>query len=65
MSITEIKAIIAQLPPPELVDLSEWLEEFQADAWDRQIASDVKAGRFAAILQRVDEQAETGQCQPL
>ena len=65
MSIKEIKTIIAQLPPPELADLTEWFEEFQADAWDRQIANDVKAGRFEAILQRVDEQAESGQCRPL
>lgn len=65
MSITEIKDEIAQLPEPELADLAQWLEEFQADAWDRQIARDVKAGRFDAIFQRVDEQAETGQCKPL
>lgn len=65
MSITEIKTIISQLPPPELADLAEWFEEFQAEAWDRQIARDVKAGRFEAILRRVDEQAESGQCRPL
>ena len=60
MSITEIKTIIAQLTPPDLADLSEWFEEFQVDAWDRQIAEDVKAGRFDAISRRVDEQAESG-----
>ena len=65
MSITEIKTSIAQLPPTELADLTEWFEEFQEDAWDRQIAKDVKAGRFEAIFQRVDEQAESGQCRPL
>ena len=65
MSITEIKTIIAQLPPPDLADLTEWFEEFQADQWDRQIANDVKAGRFDAILRRVDEQVESGQCRPL
>ena len=65
MSITEIKTIIAQLPPPDLADLTEWFEEFQADQWDRQIANDVKAGRFDTILRRVDEQAESGQCRTL
>ena len=65
MSVTEIKTIIAQLPPADLADLSEWFEKFQADAWDRQIANDVKAGRFEAILRRVEEQAEAGQCRPL
>ena len=65
MSVTEIKTIIAQLPPPDLADFAEWFEEFQAETWDRQIANDVKAGRFEAILRRVDEQAEAGQCRPL
>ena len=65
MSVTEIKSIISELPPPDLADLTEWLEEFQADAWDRQIAADVKAGRFDSILRKVDEQAESGQCRPL
>jgi hypothetical protein len=65
MSITEIKTEISQLPPADLLDLAEWLEEYQADAWDRQIARDVKAGRFEAILQKVNEQAEAGQCRLL
>lgn len=65
MSITEIKTSISQLPPTDLADFTEWFEEFQADAWDRQIANDVKAGWFDAILRRVDEQAEAGQCRPL
>ena len=65
MSITEIKTIISQLPPPDLADLAEWFEEFQEDAWDRQIAKDMTSGRFDALLQRVDEQAEADQCRPL
>lgn len=65
MSITEIKTIVSQLPPPELADFAQWFEDFQEDAWDRQIARDVQAGRFDPILQRVDEQAESGQCRPL
>ena len=61
MSLSQVKEIISQLPPLELADLADWLEEFQEDAWDRQIARDAKAGRFEAILQRVDAQAEVGQ----
>ncbi len=65
MSITEIKTEIAQLPAPDLAELAQWFEEFQADAWDRQIERDIKAGRFEAIFQRVDEQVEAGQYRPL
>lgn len=65
MSITEIKSEIAQMPPTDLADFAQWFEEFQADAWDHQIARDVKAGRFDEIFQRVDEQAVSGQYRPL
>jgi len=65
MSITEIKTEVSQLPPTELADFAQWFEEFQEEAWDRQIAWDVKAGRFDTILRRVEEQAESGQCRPL
>ena len=65
MSISEIKSEISQLAPRELADFAQWFEEFQAEAWDSQIACDVKAGRFEAILSRVEEQARSGQCRPL
>lgn len=65
MSVQEIESIIAQLPSADLAELAQWFEDFQADAWDRQIARDVKTGRFDDILQRVNEQAEAGQCKPV
>lgn len=65
MSITEVKTIVSQLPPADLAEFAEWFEELQADAWDRQIEADVKAGRFEAIFQKVDAQAEAGECRPL
>ena len=65
MSIKEIETIVAELPPADFAQFAQRFEEFQADAWDRQIERDVKAGRFEAIFKRVDEQAESGQCRPL
>lgn len=65
MSVQEIESAVANLPPSDLAEFMRWLEEFQADAWDQQIARDVQAGRFDAILQQVDVQAKAGQCKPL
>ncbi len=65
MSITEIKTIISQLPPPELAELSEWIEELQADAWDRQIERDALAGRFDALANEANREFEAGRCRPL
>ena len=65
MSVKEIQTAIIELPPGELANLLEWIEEYRADAWDRQIAQDVEAGRFDALRQRVREQRQAGQCRPL
>lgn len=65
MSMTEVKSNISQLPSSETADLAQWFEGLPADGWDRQIAQDAKAGRFDALLKRVNEQAEAGQCRAL
>lgn len=65
MSVRDIQAAITELPPGELDSLMEWIEEYRADAWDRQIAQDVEAGRFDALRERVREQRRAGQCRPL
>lgn len=65
MSITEIKTIISQLPPPELAEFSQWFEELQADAWDRQIERDALAGRFDALAEQANQEFEAGRCRPL
>ncbi len=47
MSIQDIQAAITELPEGELESLMAWMEECRAEAWDRQIAQDVEAGRLA------------------
>lgn len=65
MSLQEIETAIAALPPSELDALVEWIEEYRADAWDRQIERDVEAGRFDALRERVRQQRQAGQFRPL
>ena len=65
MSITEIKTMISQLPPPELAEFAQWFEELQADAWDRQIERDALAGRFDALAEQANQEFEAGRCRPL
>lgn len=53
MSVQDIQTAITQLPEGELESLMEWIEEYRSEAWDRQIAQDVEAGRFDALRERV------------
>ena len=65
MSVKEIEAAITQLSPEDLAELAAWFEEYQAQAWDEQIARDVRAGRFEPLLHRAREQFRAGECRRL
>jgi len=65
MSVQEIEAAIIKLPIERLIELSTWLEEYQAHVWDQQIEADLDTGRLDAILAQVDAEYETGLAQPL
>lgn len=65
MSVQDIESAIAQLPQSELAEFTAWFEEFLAETWDKQIEEDVQAGRLDALLQKVDQEFESGQHQPL
>jgi hypothetical protein len=46
MSVEELEKAIAQLPRDELARFRAWFETFDADKWDEQIESDIKAGKW-------------------
>ncbi len=65
MSVKEIQTAIVELPQEELANLLDWIEAYQADQWDCQIAQDVEAGRFDVLRHRVREQRQAGLCRPM
>jgi len=65
MGIQEIEAAITKLPIKRLIELSIWLEEYQARTWDQQIEADLTKGRLDTILAEVDAEYEAGLAQPL
>jgi hypothetical protein len=65
MSVTEIQAAITELTTDDLAALMKWLDYYQAQLWDNQIAEDLEAGRLDAVLAEVDEEYEAGLSQPL
>ena len=65
MSIQEIEIAITKLPTKRIIELSTWLEEYQASRWDQQIKDDLDSGRLDSILAEVDAEYEAGLAQPL
>jgi hypothetical protein len=65
MSLDELQAAVADLPSDELAAFARWFEEYLADAWDRRIAEDIRAGRLDEAGRRTDADFEAGRCKLL
>ncbi|MDQ2730823.1 MAG: hypothetical protein M3Y56_04115 [Armatimonadota bacterium] len=65
MNVQEIEQAITQLPSSQVAELSVWLEEFQAQAWDKQIEEDARAGRFNKLIEQAKVEYAAGRCKPL
>jgi hypothetical protein len=65
MTIEELKQEINQLPPAEQAQLAAWLEERQAEEWDRQIERDAQAGKLDNLIREAKEEFRAGRTTPL
>jgi hypothetical protein len=65
VSLQELESAVSQLPADELTAFARWFEEYLADAWDRRIEEDIKAGRLDEAGRRADADFEAGRCKPL
>jgi len=50
--VEEIENQVQDLSPDELVAFREWFAKFDAENWDRQIESDVKAGKLDRLAKQ-------------
>ena len=65
MGLQELESAVTQLPAEELIAFARWFEEYMADAWDRRIEADIRAGRLDEAGRRADADFEAGRCKPL
>lgn len=47
--VEEIEEQVRNLSTSELAEFRKWYAEFDAQAWDRQLEADVKAGKLDAL----------------
>ena len=50
--VDDLERRVTTLSPDELTEFRRWFEEFDAAAWDRQIESDVGAGKLDALADK-------------
>lgn len=53
--LKEIKTTISKLPPSELRMLSDWLQSYLDDLWEKQIEADLESGKLDRIITAVEE----------
>ena len=63
--VEQIESRIKQLSPTDLAQLRSWFEEFDAQAWDRQIEADSAAGKLDALMEESMNEYKAGKSRPL
>jgi len=63
--IEQIEHQIRNLPPEELAKLRAWFAEFDAQAWERQIEADSKAGKLDRLIEQSMAEHDAGKSRPL
>ena len=64
-TVEAITAAIAELPPEQVAQIREWLNERDEAEWDAQIERDERAGRLDALADRALAEYRAGHTRPL
>jgi hypothetical protein len=65
VSLHELEIAVAQLPANDLAAFAQWFDEYRADAWDRRIEADMRAGKLDQAAAQSQADFEAGRCTPL
>jgi hypothetical protein len=63
--VEKIGREIRKFSPSELAAFRQWFHDFDAEAWDRQIAEDAQAGKLDALADAALRALESGECQEI
>lgn len=64
-SVEDIEQEIADLTPEQLAQFRAWFQEFDADAWDRQIEQDAITGKLDRLAEEALVEHKAGGSRPL
>ena len=65
MKLQELKQAIHELSFEERAELNRLLNDWEDDAWDKQMTENVKAGRLNDIINRAEADMEAGRYRKL
>jgi hypothetical protein len=64
-TVPEIEAAVRELSPSDLSNFRNWFQEFDGEAWDRQLEQDAHAGRLDALADEALKDLREGRCSDL
>lgn len=64
-SVKEIQDAVSHLSLEDLAAFREWYAEFDAVAWDRQLETDIAAGRLDELADEALRDLREGHCTDL
>ncbi len=64
-TVNEITGAVKRLPKKDLARFRKWFAEYDAAEWDRQLESDVGAGRLDALIHEAQRDHRTGRTKAL
>ncbi|MGA2443482.1 MAG: hypothetical protein ABSH08_21220 [Tepidisphaeraceae bacterium] len=64
-TVPEIEAAIRELSPSDLSNFRKWFQEFDVEAWDRQLEQDIQAGKLDAWAGEALKDLREGRCTDL
>jgi hypothetical protein len=65
MTVKELQEAVAKLSREELAEFRDWFIEYDWDEWDKQIASDVDAGRLDHLIEEARGDIAAGKIREL
>ncbi len=64
-TVEAITAALAELPPEQVAQVRDWLNERAEAEWDAQIERDERAGKLDALAERALAEHRAGRTRPL
>ena len=61
-TVQEIVKAVKHLPEQELHSFRSWFEEFDAQAWDKQLEQDVRSGKLDVLADQAVKDLKASKC---